>query len=138
MEGLEVTVLLGLSVLAGTILAPRLRVATPLVLLVIGLVLGFVPALRHRAAAGDGAAAVPARDAVLGEPDDVAAGRSPVAALHHPDEHPARGRLGVRGRVGGHALRAALAGSHDPRCRRRAPDATAVAALGRLLPSARS
>ncbi|OJU42800.1 MAG: Na+/H+ antiporter [Microbacterium sp. 69-7] len=47
MEGLEVTVLLGLSVLAGTILAPRLRVATPLVLLVIGLVLGFVPALRH-------------------------------------------------------------------------------------------
>jgi CPA1 family monovalent cation:H+ antiporter len=47
MEGLEVTVLLGLSVLAGTILAPRLRVATPLVLLVIGLVLGFVAALRH-------------------------------------------------------------------------------------------
>lgn len=47
MEGLEVTVLLGLSVLAGTILAPRLRVATPLVLLIIGLVLGFVPALRH-------------------------------------------------------------------------------------------
>jgi CPA1 family monovalent cation:H+ antiporter len=47
MEGLEVTVLLGLSVLAGTILAPRLRVATPLVLLVIGLLLGFVPALRR-------------------------------------------------------------------------------------------
>lgn len=47
MEGLEVTVLLGLAVLAGTILAPRLRVATPLVLLVIGLLLGFVPALRQ-------------------------------------------------------------------------------------------
>ncbi len=47
MEGLEVTVLLGLAVLAGTILAPRLRLATPLVLLIIGLLLGFVPELRH-------------------------------------------------------------------------------------------
>jgi len=47
MEGLEVTVLLGLAVLAGTILAPRLRIATPLVLLIIGLLLGFVPELRH-------------------------------------------------------------------------------------------
>lgn len=47
MEGLEVTVLLGLSVLVGTVLAPRLRIATPLVLLVIGLALGVVPALRE-------------------------------------------------------------------------------------------
>ncbi len=47
MEGLEVTVLLGLAVLVGTVLAPRLRVATPLVLLVIGLLLGFVPELRR-------------------------------------------------------------------------------------------
>lgn len=47
MEGLEVTVLLGLSVLAGTILAPRLRLATPLVLLILGLLLGFVPELRR-------------------------------------------------------------------------------------------
>lgn len=46
MEGLEVTVLLGLAILAGTVLAPRLRIATPLVLVVIGLLLGFVPALR--------------------------------------------------------------------------------------------
>lgn len=46
MLGLEVTVLLGLAILAGTILAPRLRLATPLVLLVLGLLLGFVPALR--------------------------------------------------------------------------------------------
>ncbi|WP_431802149.1 Na+/H+ antiporter [Microbacterium sp. bgisy203] len=47
MEGLEVTVLLGLAVLVGTALAPRLRVATPVVLVVIGLLLGFVPALRE-------------------------------------------------------------------------------------------
>ncbi|WP_295820784.1 Na+/H+ antiporter [uncultured Microbacterium sp.] len=47
MEGLEVTVLLGLSVLAGTLLAPRLRLATPLVLLILGLLLGFVPELRR-------------------------------------------------------------------------------------------
>lgn len=47
MEGLEVTVLLGLAVLVGTVLAPRLRLATPLVLLIIGLLLGFVPALRQ-------------------------------------------------------------------------------------------
>lgn len=46
MQGLEVTVLLGVAMLVGTVLAPRLRVATPLVLLVIGLALGFVPALR--------------------------------------------------------------------------------------------
>lgn len=47
MEGLEVTVLLGLAVLVGTILAPRIRIATPLVLLVLGLAMGFVPALRE-------------------------------------------------------------------------------------------
>jgi CPA1 family monovalent cation:H+ antiporter len=47
MEGLEVTVLLGLAVLTGTLLAPRLRLATPLVLVVIGLLLGFVPPLRE-------------------------------------------------------------------------------------------
>ncbi|WP_040164829.1 Na+/H+ antiporter [Microbacterium gorillae] len=46
MEGLEVTVLLGVAVLVGTILAPKLRLAAPLVLLIIGLLLGFVPALR--------------------------------------------------------------------------------------------
>ena len=47
MEGLEVTVLIGLSILIGTALAPRLRIATPLVLVVIGLLLGFVPRLRE-------------------------------------------------------------------------------------------
>ncbi|GAA5026524.1 Na+/H+ antiporter [Microbacterium fluvii] len=47
MEGLEVTVLLGLAVLIGTVLAPRLRLATPLVLLIIGLLLGFFPQLRE-------------------------------------------------------------------------------------------
>ncbi|WP_298860470.1 Na+/H+ antiporter [uncultured Microbacterium sp.] len=47
MEGLEITVLLGLTILAGTMLAPRIRVALPLVLVVFGLLLGFVPALRN-------------------------------------------------------------------------------------------
>lgn len=47
MEGLEIVVLLGVTVLAGAILAPRLRVAAPLLLLVFGLVLGFVPQLRQ-------------------------------------------------------------------------------------------
>lgn len=47
MEGLEITVLLGLTVLAGTMLAPRVRVALPLVLVVFGLALGFIPALRE-------------------------------------------------------------------------------------------
>jgi len=47
MEGLEVTVLLGLTILAGTLLAPRIRTALPLVLVVFGLLLGFVPALRE-------------------------------------------------------------------------------------------
>ncbi|TCL77867.1 MULTISPECIES: Na+/H+ antiporter [unclassified Rathayibacter] len=47
MEGLELTVLLGVTVLIGALLAPRLRVAAPLVLLVLGLLLGFVPALHE-------------------------------------------------------------------------------------------
>ncbi|MBM6621967.1 Na+/H+ antiporter [Micrococcaceae bacterium RIT802] len=46
MKGLEITVLLGLSVLVGAVLAPRLRVAAPLLLLACGLLLGFVPELR--------------------------------------------------------------------------------------------
>lgn len=47
MDGLEVTVLLGVAVLVGVLLAPRLRVATPLLLVVVGLALGFVPELRE-------------------------------------------------------------------------------------------
>jgi len=47
MEGLEVTVLLGLTILSGALLAPRLRLALPLVLVILGLALGFVPALRE-------------------------------------------------------------------------------------------
>ena len=47
MEGLEVTVLLGLALLVGTALAPRLRIATPLLLVIIGLLLGFRPPLRE-------------------------------------------------------------------------------------------
>lgn len=47
MDGLEVTVLLGASVLVGVLLAPRLRVATPLLLVLVGLALGFVPELRE-------------------------------------------------------------------------------------------
>ncbi|MBS1905018.1 MAG: Na+/H+ antiporter [Actinobacteria bacterium] len=47
MQGLEVTVLLGLTILTGALLAPRLRLALPLVLVILGLALGFVPALRE-------------------------------------------------------------------------------------------
>ncbi len=47
MEGLEVTVLIGLTILVGTLLAPRVRLALPLVLVILGLLLGFVPQLRE-------------------------------------------------------------------------------------------
>ena len=47
MQGLEVTVLLGLAILVGTALAPKLRIATPLLLVILGLLLGFVPQLRE-------------------------------------------------------------------------------------------
>jgi monovalent cation/hydrogen antiporter len=47
MEGLEAVVILGIAVLTGAILAPHLRVAAPLLLLVLGLLLGFVPQLRE-------------------------------------------------------------------------------------------
>ncbi len=46
MNGLEVTVLLGVAVLTAAVLAPRLHMAPPLVLVLLGLVLGFVPELR--------------------------------------------------------------------------------------------
>lgn len=45
MGGLEVTVLLGLLILAAAVLSPRVRVAPPLLLVIFGLALGFVPAL---------------------------------------------------------------------------------------------
>ncbi|MEU2005051.1 Na+/H+ antiporter [Rhodococcus sp. NPDC019627] len=47
MNGLEITVVLGTAVLVGSVLAPRLRMATPLFLLGVGIVLGFVPELRE-------------------------------------------------------------------------------------------
>ncbi|MFD4959074.1 Na+/H+ antiporter [Microbacterium sp. NPDC058389] len=47
MNGLEVTVLVGITVLTGAILAPKLRVAVPLLLLVAGLALGFIPEVRE-------------------------------------------------------------------------------------------
>ncbi|TCJ00769.1 Na+/H+ antiporter [Aeromicrobium sp. IC_218] len=47
MNGLEITVVLGAAVLAGTVLATRLRVPTPLLLLTLGLLLGLVPELRE-------------------------------------------------------------------------------------------
>ncbi|MGN7947613.1 Na+/H+ antiporter [Microbacterium sp. 22215] len=47
MEGLEVTVLIGLTILVGTVIAPRVRLALPLVLVIFGLLLGFVPQLRE-------------------------------------------------------------------------------------------
>jgi NhaP-type Na+/H+ or K+/H+ antiporter len=46
-NGLETTVLLGAAVLAGAVVAPRLRIAAPLFLLLLGLALGFVPQLRE-------------------------------------------------------------------------------------------
>ena len=47
MNGLEITVILGAAVLAATVLAPRLRLAAPLLLVLFGLALGFVPELRE-------------------------------------------------------------------------------------------
>lgn len=47
MSGLEVTVLVGLTVLTGAILAPRMRVAVPLLLVIAGLALGFFPEVRE-------------------------------------------------------------------------------------------
>jgi Na+/H+ antiporter len=47
MNGLEITVTLGAAVFAGSMLAPRLRMAPPLLLLLLGLALGFVPQLRQ-------------------------------------------------------------------------------------------
>lgn len=47
MNGLEITVLLGATVLLGTVLAPRLRIAVPLLLVAFGLALGFIPELRE-------------------------------------------------------------------------------------------
>lgn len=47
MNGLEVTVLLGTTVFAGAVLSPKVRMPAPLILLVLGLILGSVPELRE-------------------------------------------------------------------------------------------
>ncbi len=121
MDGLEVTVLLGASVLVGVLLAPRLRVATPLLLVVVGLALGFVPELREvQLPPGDDAAALPARHAVLGEPHDVAALHQARPARHRDREHPARRGDGVRGRGRRAPVRRAVGGRAHPRRRGRA------------------
>ncbi|MFJ8025479.1 hypothetical protein [Streptomyces sp. NPDC096311] len=46
MLGLEVVVLLGVVLLAAHTLADRFRIAPPVLLLITGVLLGFVPALR--------------------------------------------------------------------------------------------
>src|SRR3954452_4407082 len=46
MNGLDVVVIIGASILVGVALAPRLRLALPVVLLLVGIVAGFVPDLR--------------------------------------------------------------------------------------------
>lgn len=47
MLGLEIVVVLGVAILVGSGIARRLRVAPPVVLLVCGVALGFIPALRE-------------------------------------------------------------------------------------------
>lgn len=47
MIGLELVVVLGLAVLLGNAAGDRYRIAPPVVLLVLGALLGFVPALRE-------------------------------------------------------------------------------------------
>jgi hypothetical protein len=46
MHGLETTVLIGAAVLVGLLLSPKLRLETPLTLLLMGLLLGFIPQVR--------------------------------------------------------------------------------------------
>ena len=74
MNGLAITVTLGAAVFAGTVLAPRLRMATPLLLLLMGLALGFVPELRHidRFEDLDGGAPVPPAGVLLDVGDSLA------------------------------------------------------------------
>lgn len=47
MESLETVVLIGILLIAGAVIAPRLRVATPLVFLGLGILVGFVPSVRE-------------------------------------------------------------------------------------------
>ncbi|MBT2498566.1 Na+/H+ antiporter [Agromyces sp. ISL-38] len=47
MESLETVVLIGVLLIGGSLVAPRLRVPTPLVFLVLGLLVGFIPAVRE-------------------------------------------------------------------------------------------
>ncbi|MER7148415.1 cation:proton antiporter domain-containing protein, partial [Streptomyces xanthochromogenes] len=46
MLGLELVVLLGVAVLVGSALGDRLRIAPPVVLMVMGVLIGLIPALR--------------------------------------------------------------------------------------------
>ena len=75
-------------------------------------------AARHPTAARDRAPPLPAGDALLGEPHDVAARRPPVAALHRADVDPPRRRVGVRRGVDRDPLRGAFPHGAPPRRRR--------------------
>ncbi len=75
-------------------------------------------AARHPTAARDRAPPLPAGDALLGEPHDVAARRPPVTALHRPDVDPPRRRVGVRRGVDRDPLRGAFPHGAPPRRRR--------------------
>lgn len=70
---LHLLVVLGATLPLGQMISRRLHVVPPVVLLAMGAVLGFVTALREAHLPPEvGAAAVPARPAVLGEPDHAA------------------------------------------------------------------
>src|SRR3954471_24748084 len=116
MNGLEITVTLGAAVFAGTLLAPRLRMAPPLLLLLLGLLI-FLPVMLFWESLTTSLRSIRRdfRGIMIMSTMLVVATAFAVAGIAHA--------LGIP-RAAALVLGAAVA----------PPDATAVAALGRTLP----
>ena len=97
--GLEMVVVLGVALVACGALARRYPIAPAILLVLVGVLVGFVPHLRQAQLPPEVVLLrVPARAAVLGEPDDLAAGDPQQPAGRGPDQHRAGGRHRRRGR----------------------------------------
>ena len=129
-------VLLGVALVMCGALARRYPVAPAILLVLVGVLVGFVPRLRAGAAAAGGrAAAVPAGAALLGEPDDLAARDPQQPARRRPHQHrPRRRRPRRRSRWSAHALGLEWGPAWVLGAALAPTDATAVGVLARDLP----
>ena len=120
--GLEMVVLLGVALVMCGALARRYPIAPAILLVLVGVLVGFVPHLRHaQLPPGGRAPALPAGAALLGEPDHLAARDPQQPAGRRPHQHRPGRRHRGRGRGGGARARPGVGAGLGAR-RRARPD----------------